>query len=238
MPKFSEEMDDKIIALIERGDRNADISRALGVYRGAVAKRRKEHEKRKRVQEQVETEKEMSIQQEPPLDQQKYTRVHTDGLPLSESARSKLNQIHTLLGSNTLDAMIETVYSDYVAADKYRLKYMDEFPGAEAPKTFAGIIAEEQGYAADLKHDLDIYMEGYKEDRELKEELKAEAERQFEEGYLKGKNEHALLVPCVRCGTPITLKPGNESHGLIVDFLREHRIAHEDCIPRFKRIFA
>lgn len=228
MPKFTEEMEDKIVVLIEQGLKNAQISRELGVYRGAVATRRKEHEKRNRVQEQ-------------PLDPQKYTPVHIDGEALSDGAMRRLYQIHELLGANNMDEMVEAIYADQLAADKYRGEYVEfmkeNCPEAEAPKTFAEIIAEEKGYARDLKYDLDIYMEGYREDRELKDELKAEAERKYDEGYQKGKNDYALLIPCTRCGKPCTIAPGTESHWLIVDFCREQGIAHDDCIPRFKRIF-
>ena len=47
MPKYSEEMEEKIITLIEQGYKNAEISRELDIYRGAVAKRRKAYEKRR-----------------------------------------------------------------------------------------------------------------------------------------------------------------------------------------------
>lgn len=222
MPKFSEETEEKIIELIEQGYKNAEISRQLGIYRGAVSKRRKNHLKRKPVHKNIEMEKEETIQKEQVV--------------LSDSAMRRLYQLHALLGTNSLEEMIETVYADQSAANKYRLKYMEEIPDAEAPKTFAGIIAEETGYAADLKYDLDIYMEGFREDRRLMEELKDEAERQYEAGYKEGKNDHALLFPCGRCGEPLTIKPGTEIHRLIVEFLREKGIVHEDCLPSYERI--
>ena len=241
MPKLAKDVEDKIIELIEQGYKDAEISRKTGKHRTTIADRRKEWEKRKQEEEKTETEPEITIQHEQPLEPQKYTQAHTDELTLSDSAKSRLKQLHTLLGSNSMEAMIESVYVDQLAADKYRSEYVEfmrEGSGFEAPKTFAGIIAEEASYAADLKHDLETYMNSYQENRKLKEELKAEAERQFKAGYLKGKNDYALLVPCVRCGMSITLTPGNESHGRIIDFLREHRIVHEDCIQRFKRILA
>lgn len=238
MPKFTEEMEGKIITLIEQGYKNAEISRELDIYRGAVAKRRKAYEKRRQNQEKPEPEQDENIQQEQTFDPQKYARAHTRGVALSDSAMSRLNQLYRLLGSNSMEEMIEAVYADYMVAEKYWLKHMEEIPGAAVSKTFAWIIAEEEGYAADLKHDLGIYMEGYREDRKLKEELKAQAERQFDEGYQKGKNDYALLVPCVRCGEPCTIEPGTESHWLIVEVLREHKIAHTDCLPNYERIFA
>jgi len=236
MPKYTQEMEEKIIARIEQGDRNADISRELGVYRGAVAKRRKEYLKRKHDEEKPEPEQYETIQQEQqestPLDQQIYTHIGEGDL--SDSAMHQLYQIHALLGANSLEEMLETVYSDYVVADKLWLEYKD-YPNVS--KTFAWVIAIEQGYSADLKHDLDIYMEGYREDRELKEELKNEAERQYDEGYQKGKNDHAILIPCTRCGEPCTIGPGTEIHRLIGEFSREQGIAHDDCGLRYKRIF-
>ena len=242
MPKFSREMEDKIIALFEQGKRNSVISRELKIDRGTLPSRRKVWEKRKQEEEKTETEPEITIQHEQPLEPQKYTQAYTDELVLSESAKSRLKQLHTLLGSNSMEAMIESIYVDQLAAEKYRLEYVESmkefFPGAEAPVTFAKIIAGEQGYSADLKDEVELFRDGYSEYRKTIAELKAEAERQYDEGYENGKKYHALLVPCVSCGMPITLTPGNEIHGLILDFLREHRIAHDDCIPRFKRIFA
>lgn len=237
MPKFSKEMEEKILELIEQDYKNAEISRELGVYRGAVAKRRKEHEKQKLEQNKPEPGQYEIIQQEkqesPPLDPKSYTR--NDGVALSDSAMSRLYQLHTLLGSNSIEAMIETVYSDYVVVDKLWLEYK-EYSGAS--KTFAFIIAEEKGYAADLKHDLDIYMEEFPEDQRRIEELKAKAEKQYDEGYRNGKNDQALLVPCTSCGQPITIESGTEVHRHIVEFCRELGIIHNDCIPRYKRIFA
>jgi len=58
MPKYSREMEDKIIALFEQGKRNSVISRELSIYRGALPSRRKEWEKRKQEQEKQETEPE------------------------------------------------------------------------------------------------------------------------------------------------------------------------------------
>ena len=158
-------------------------------------------------------------------------------MTLPDGAMSRLYQLQGLLGANSMEEMIEAVYLDQLAADKYRLKYMEEIPDAEAPKTFAGIIAEEKGDATDLKYDLDIYMNGFREDRRLIEELKDEAERQYEAGYEERKNEYALLFPCGRCGEPCTIEPGTEIHRLIVEFLRENGIVHEDCLPRYEQIY-
>ena len=241
MPKLAKDVEDKIIELIDQGYKDAEISRKTGKHRTTIADRRKEWEKRKQAQGKTETEPEITIQHEQPLEPQKYTQAYTDELVLSERAKSRLKQLHTLLGSNSMEAMIESVYVDQLAAEKYRSEYVEfmrEGSGFEAPVTFAGIIAQEQGYSADLKDELELFRDGYSEYRKTIAELKAEAERQYDEGYENGKKYHALLVPCVSCGMPITLTPGNEIHGLILDFLREHRIAHDDCIPRFKRIFA
>jgi len=240
MPRLRREVEEKIVELIDQGYKDSKISRKLGVHRTTVANRREAYFKRKQ-EEKPEKELEKNIQHEQPLDPQKYTQAQTDGLILSKSAMSRLNQLHELLDANSIDEMLEIVYADQVVAEQYRLEYTElmkeNCPEAEAPKTFAGIIAEEQGYAADLKHDLDIYMKGYRDDRELKEELEAEAERQFDEGYQKGKNDYALLVPCTSCGQPITLKPGTETHRHIVEFCRELKIIHTDCAPRYRRIY-
>jgi len=231
MPKYSREMEEKIIALFEQGKRNSVISRELGIYRGALPSRRKEWEKQKQKQEKPETEKEAIIHQEQPLDPQKYTPAHIEGGAISENAIIKLNQLHALFGTNSMEEMLDTVYSDYLVVDKYWVEYKEY---SFASKTFAFIIAEERGHAADLKHELDIYMNIRQEYLELKDELKAKAERQFDEGYQEGKNDYAILVPCVRCGDPCILKPGTESHSLIVDVLREHKIVHNDCTPKYK----
>ena len=242
MPKLAKDVEDKIIELIDQGYKDAEISRKTGKHRTTIADRRKAHEEQKQSEEKPEKGSEKNIQQEQPLEPQKYMQAHTDELVFSESAKSRLRQLHALSGFNNMEAMIESIYVDQLAAEKYRLEYVESmkefFPGAEAPVTFAEIIAGEQGYSADLKDELELFRDGYSEYRKTIAELKAEAERQYDEGYENGKKYHALLVPCVSCGMPITLTPGNEIHGLILDFLREHRIAHDDCIPRFKRIFA
>lgn len=234
MPKMAKEVEDKIVELIDQGYKDAEISRKIDVHRTTIANRRKAHEKRKRVQEQVETEKETPIQQEQPLVPKKYTQAYTDGVALSDGAMHRLYQIHALLGANSLEEMLETVYSDYVVVDNLWPEY-EEFPSAS--KTFAFIIAEEKGYAADLKHDLDIYMDGYPEDQKTIAELKEAEQERFDEGYLNGKKDHALLVPCTGCGQPIALTPGTETHRLIVEFLRKHEIIHDVCAPRYQRIY-
>lgn len=228
MPKLRKEVEDKIIDLIEQGYSNVEISEKMSIHRKTVASRRKAWKKRKQEQEKLETEKEKPIHQE--------QETPTDVGSLSEIAMIRLKQIHALLGVNSMDDMVEAVYADQLAADKYRVEYIDsmkeDFPEIEAPKTFASIIAEQDGCARDFKHDLDIYKEGFREDQRLIEELKAEAERQYEEGYEKGKTDHALLVPCSSCGNSITIGSGTEVHRLIVEFLREHRIIHNDCAPK------
>ena len=91
MPKYSREMEDKIIALFEQGKRNSVISRELSIYRGALQSRRKEWEKRKQEQEKPEPEK--TIQQEQndshPLDSQIYTLIRYQGTHSREEALSQ-----------------------------------------------------------------------------------------------------------------------------------------------------
>lgn len=93
MPKFSEEMEEKIIELIEQGDKNAEISRKLGIDRGAVSKRRKTHLNRKFDQQKPEMEPEKTIQQEQKeshtLDPQIYTLIRYQGTHSQEEALSQ-----------------------------------------------------------------------------------------------------------------------------------------------------
>ena len=217
MPKFSEEMEEKIIALFEKGKKNSIISRELGINRGALPKRRKEWEKRK--QDHKQPEKEETIQQGQVI--------------LPDSAMSRLNQLHTLLGANSMEEMLETVYEDQVSADKYRHKYTEEFPDVDTPpQTFADIIAEKEGYASDLNYDLEIHEKGWIEDKRLIEKLKSEADRQYDVGYNDGKNDHTLLFPCARCGEVSSITSGTEIHRLIVEFLKENGVVHNECLPR------
>lgn len=83
MPKYNKEMEEKIVALFEKGKRNSVISRELKIYRGSLSSRRKEWEKRKQEEEKTETELEKIIQQKQTIDPQKYTRAPNNHRTLS-----------------------------------------------------------------------------------------------------------------------------------------------------------
>lgn len=93
MPKFSEEMEEKITALFEQRKKNSVISRKLGINRGALPKRRKEWEKRNQDHQKPEPESEEIIQQEPPdshpLDAQLYILIRYQGTKSREEALSQ-----------------------------------------------------------------------------------------------------------------------------------------------------
>ena len=74
MPKYSREMEEKIIALFEQGKRNSVISRELSIDRGGLPRRRKAWEKRKQAQGKPEPETE-NTQKEQPLEPEKYARA-------------------------------------------------------------------------------------------------------------------------------------------------------------------
>ena len=231
MPKYSQEMELEIKARIERGDKNADISRELGVYRGAVSKRRKEYLKRKQEEEKPETEDlkqkpdhektekepEITIQQEQndshPLDPQIYTLIRYQGTHSQEEALSQA---------------IETQHS----FNPYILNHGFNTP-AELVKFFEDELKLERALAKDLILDVKISQSLIVDYKKTIAELEELAEERYEEG----KNDHALLIPCSVCGESITLEPGDEVHRLIVEFLRERKIIHSDCGLRYKRIY-
>lgn len=223
MPKYSEEMEEKIITLIEQGYKNAEISRELDIYRGAVAKRRKAYEKRRQNQEKPEPEPEQTVQQEQtdphPLDPQIYTLIRYQGTHSREEALSQA---------------IETQHN----FNPYILNHGFETP-KELIKFFEDKIQLEFDNVKDLKIDSDISQSLIADYKETITQLKAEEDAQYEEGYEKGKNDHAILVPCISCGESITILPGTEAHTLIVRLLREnYGIIHTDCKPSYQRVYA
>ena len=220
MPRLSREVENKIIDLIEKGYKDAVISRELGVHRTTIADRRKAWEKRKQEKEKVEPEKEETIQQEEkdshPLDPQIYTLIRYQGTHSREEALSQA---------------IETQHS----FNPYILNHGLKTP-KELIKFFENEIQLERMKVNDLEVDSNISRSLFV--TRARTELKSEAENQYDEGYQMGMDEHALLVPCTSCGEPITILPGTETHQIIVEFLREHEIIHNDCKPRYQRIYA
>jgi len=191
MPKLRKEVEDKIAKLIQQGYKNVEVSEKLGVHRKTVANRRKAHLERKQDHRKPGPEKEEQIQQEQ--------------VALSDIAMSRLKQLREILGANSMEEMLETIYADQVAAKKYRMRYIVEFPGADAPKTFAEIIAAEEGYAADLKYDLDIYMKGFREDQELHPKFVYEG---WNVSEFAGKPW--IVLNCKKCGEAIFYGEGFE----------------------------
>jgi transposase-like protein len=218
MPKYTQEKEEKIIELIEKDYKNAQIARELGVYRGAVAKRRKEYLKQRPDHKKPETEHEETIQQEQkgshPLDSQIYTLIRYQGTHSREEALSQA---------------IETQHS----FNPYILNH-----GLKTPKELIKFFEEEiqldRALAKDLMVDNNISQRLIATHQETIAELKELVEQRYEEG----KNDFALLVYCTSCGQPITLTPGTETHRHIVEFCRKIGIIHSDCIPKYKRIYA
>lgn len=108
MPKFSREMEDKIVALFEQGKRNSVISRELSIDRGALPRRRKAWEKRKSKQETPEPEK-GKTQEEHPLEPEKY-------------ARAPINHLASLSQINVLEKRISELEESQRGSKPYLLK--------------------------------------------------------------------------------------------------------------------
>jgi len=221
MPKYSKEMEEKIIACFEQEKRNSVIARELNIYRGALPSRRKKWLEGKQEQEKTETEPEKIVQQNHPdshpLDPQIYTLIRYQGTHSQEEALSQA---------------IETQHS----FNPYLLHH-----GMKTPKEFVKFVEEkiqlERTNVEDLKIASTIREALIVDYKKTIAELEELLDERFEEGYQKGKNDHALLIPCTRCGKLITIVPGNESHRLIIDVLRECGIHHTDCIPKYNRVY-
>jgi len=217
MPKFSKEMEEKILELIEQDYKNAEISRELGVYRGAVAKRRKEHEKQKLEQNKPEPGQYEIIQQEQqeshPLDSQIYTLIRYQGTHSREEALSQA---------------IETQHS----FNPYILNH-----GLNTPKELIKFFEEElkleralaKDLMSDLKTDSDISRGLIADYKKTIAELKELADKNYEEGIEQGRHDNAIYVQCARCGEPYQVEPQSEPHGVATRALLEAGWGHSTC---------
>ena len=226
MPKFSRETEDKIIALFEQGKRNSVISRELKIDRGALPSRRKEWEKRKREQEAPELKNPETVHEEP------IQREASD-------SHQRDTLIYTLMrhqGQKSREAAISQAIETQNAFNPFVLNH-----GMTSPKELIQYFEEEIRLERELGKDLII-------DNKISQSLNvnhkktiAELENllkeRFEEGYQKGKDDHAILVPCKSCRELVTILPGTKGHQVIVDYLRGG-ITCSDCIPRYQRIYA
>ncbi len=222
MPKFSREMEGKIIAAFEQGKRNSVISRELSVDRGALPRRRKAWEKGKSDIKKPEQEPEKNSQQEP-----------TDSHPLDP----EINTLMRHQGSKSREAAISQAIETQQVFNPYILNHK-----LKTPKELIDFFEEENQLDRVLIKDL---ISDFKIDKNISQSLIAthqetiaELKELVEEKYEEGKNDFALLVYCTSCGQPITLTPGDETHRRIVEFCRDIGIIHSDCVPSYKRIYA
>lgn len=51
-------------------------------------------------------------------------------------------------------------------------------------------------------------------------------------GYQKAKNEYEITYPCTICGSSCTLPPNSDCHKAVVQFLKENRWAHGECVNK------
>ena len=220
MPKYSREMEEKIIELIGQGYKNSQISRELGIYRGAVSKRRKAHEKQKQNQEKPEPEQEETVQQEQtdshPLDPQIYTLIRYQGTNSREEALSQA---------------IDTQHS----FNPYILNL-----GLNSPKELIKFFEEElkleralaKDLMSDLKTDSDISRGLIADYKKTIAELKELAEKNYEEGIEQGRHDNAIYVQCAHCGEPYQVEPQSEPHGVITQALVELGWGHASCVRK------
>jgi len=56
--------------------------------------------------------------------------------------------------------------------------------------------------------------------------------RDYRDGYEKGKVDHAIWYYCAVCGGKIYVKPGSNSHMVIIRYMKEHRWGHTICYEK------
>lgn len=226
MPKYSKEMEEKIIAAFEQGKRNSVISRELSIDRGALPRRRKEWEKGKQAQEKPETKTEKPFQQE------------TDSHPLDP-------EIYTLMrhqGAKSREVAISQAIETQTAFNPYLLNHGLKTPKALV-KHFEDELQIERTNFKDVQIDLNIekaISRGMIKDQieeiiELEAtiaDLKKVGEQRFEEGLEQGRDDNAIYFRCVHCGKIIQVKPQSEIHGVITRFLLDAGWGHDVCVRR------
>ena len=223
MPKYSREMEEKIIALFEQGKRNSVISRELSIDRGGLPRRRKEWEKRKQKQEKPETEPEKTFEQE-----------QNDSHPLDP-------QIYMLIrhqGTNTREEAIQQAIETQQSLNPYILNHGLETP-AELVKFFEEEIQLERtlvkGLMLDLKTDSDISQRLIATYQETIAELKELVGKRFEDGIEQGRENHGIYVKCVICDRPYQVVPLDKAHSFITQVLHEEGWGHTSCVERAPR---
>lgn len=227
MPKYSNEMEEKIIALFEQGKKNSVISRELSIDRGGLPRRRKAWEKRKSEPEKPESEK-----PEPETEKTIQTE-QSDSHPLDP-------EIYTLVryqGTNSREEAIKQAVETQKSLNPYILNHGLETP-AELVKFFEDKSRIDFDKINDLKIDNNITQALIADYKETITQLKNEEDEQYDEGYDEGKKDYALIVYCTSCSQSITLMPGDETHRRIIEFCRDIEIIHSDCVPKYRRIFA
>lgn len=55
-------------------------------------------------------------------------------------------------------------------------------------------------------------------------------EQGWGDGYDEVLNDYRITYPCSVCGKPIELKPGSDSHGAMVSYMKENGWGHSKCL--------
>ncbi len=236
MPRLRGEVEEKIIELIDQGYKDSAISRKLNVHRTTVAKRREAYFKRKQKEEKPEAKQDLTQKpdaQNPELEPEKnIQREHTDSHPLDP-------EIYTLIryqGTHSREEAISQAIETQQVLNPYILNH-----GLKSPKELVEFFEEEirldRALAKDLLVDNNISQRLIVDHKKTIAELEKLLEERYEEGYQKGEDDHAILVPCKSCSEPITILPGTNAYRLIVGFFKDN-IIHTDCKPMYRRIYA
>ena len=160
------------------------------------------------------------------------------GAGLSDGITRRLYDLQGILSASSISDAVERAYRDEVSAVKFKLAHWEKYAAEDEEFSIEGMVKHLTEHIRDLEFDDKIATNIWEKNKAEIVELKESAEERYEEGYQKGQNDYGLLVPCTICGNPITLTSGTEIHRHIVEFCREQGIIHNDCIPRYKRIFA
>ena len=51
----------------------------------------------------------------------------------------------------------------------------------------------------------------------------------WSEGYDEATDDYKILYPCSACGKPVEMKPGDNDHRAMIEYMKEHGWHHGNC---------
>jgi len=152
-------------------------------------------------------------------------------VPLSKDIKKIHFALQGILGTDSIIKALETAYRDEVSAAKYKTTLWETYSNGEDEFSFGALVEKILENFKELEEEYTLCRGFLKSLMETKAKLEDLVEKKYDEGYQKGVDDHAILVPCTSCNEPITILPGTKVHQILVDYHRDSIIC-SDCIHR------